>query len=142
MKKKVALIFGVTGQDGAYLSKFLLKKKYKVFGVKRRSSIINTQRVDDIYIMDQNTFPIPKGRWGYLPVEIQNFLKERSITYQLANLPTQIKPNTLSILRHGIEESINQSFLACITDIMFYTTNQIHTSITDFKHRTSETRFF
>ena len=49
MKKKTALIFGITGQDGAYLSKFLLKKKYKVFGVKRRSSIINTQRVDDIY---------------------------------------------------------------------------------------------
>ncbi|WP_440920616.1 GDP-mannose 4,6-dehydratase [Candidatus Pelagibacter sp.] len=50
MKKKIALIFGVTGQDGAYLSKFLLKKKYKVYGVKRRSSIINTQRIDDIYI--------------------------------------------------------------------------------------------
>ena len=49
MKKKIALIFGVTGQDGAYLSKLLLKKKYKVYGVKRRSSIINTQRVDDIY---------------------------------------------------------------------------------------------
>ena len=49
MKKRVALIFGVTGQDGAYLSKFLLKKNYKVYGVKRRSSIINTQRVDDIY---------------------------------------------------------------------------------------------
>ncbi len=48
MKKK-ALIFGVTGQDGSYLSKFLLKKKYIVYGVKRRSSIINTQRVDDIY---------------------------------------------------------------------------------------------
>ncbi|WP_440671011.1 GDP-mannose 4,6-dehydratase [Candidatus Pelagibacter sp. HIMB1483] len=54
MKKKIALIFGVTGQDGAYLSKFLLKKKYKVYGVKRRSSIINTQRVDDIY-KDINT---------------------------------------------------------------------------------------
>ena len=50
MKKKVAFIFGVTGQDGAYLSKYLLKKKYKVYGVKRRSSIINTQRIDDIYI--------------------------------------------------------------------------------------------
>ncbi len=49
MKKKIALIFGVTGQDGAYLSKLLLKKKYKVYGVKRRSSIINTQRIDDIY---------------------------------------------------------------------------------------------
>lgn len=49
MKNKKALIFGVTGQDGAYLSKFLLKKNYIVYGVKRRSSIINTQRIDDIY---------------------------------------------------------------------------------------------
>jgi GDPmannose 4,6-dehydratase len=48
--KKIALIFGITGQDGAYLSKFLLKKKYDVFGVKRRSSSLNTQRVDDIYV--------------------------------------------------------------------------------------------
>ena len=48
MKKK-ALIFGVTCQDGAYLSKFLLKKNYIVYGVKRRSSLINTQRIDDIY---------------------------------------------------------------------------------------------
>ena len=49
MKKKIALIFGVTGQDGSYLAKFLLKKKYEVHGVKRRSSSINTSRVDDIY---------------------------------------------------------------------------------------------
>ena len=49
IKNKKALIFGVTGQDGAYLSKFLLEKKYYVYGVKRRSSIINTQRIDDIY---------------------------------------------------------------------------------------------
>ncbi|MDA9694366.1 GDP-mannose 4,6-dehydratase [Candidatus Pelagibacter sp.] len=49
MKKKIALIFGVTGQDGAYLSKFLLNKNYKVYGVKRRSSSINTKRIDDIY---------------------------------------------------------------------------------------------
>ena len=46
---KKALIFGVTGQDGAYLSKFLLKKKYLVHGVKRRSSSFNTSRIDDIY---------------------------------------------------------------------------------------------
>ena len=49
MKKKIALIFGVTGQDGAYLSKFLLKKNYIVHGVKRRNSSINTYRIDDIY---------------------------------------------------------------------------------------------
>ena len=48
-KRKIALIFGVTGQDGAYLSKFLLKKKYIVHGVKRRNSTINTYRIDDIY---------------------------------------------------------------------------------------------
>jgi len=49
MKKKVALIFGVTGQDGSYLAEFLIKKKYIVHGVKRRSSSINTNRVDHIY---------------------------------------------------------------------------------------------
>ena len=48
MKKK-ALIFGVTGQDGAYLSKLLLKKNYTVHGVKRRSSTLNSSRIDDIY---------------------------------------------------------------------------------------------
>jgi len=49
MKKKIALIFGITGQDGSYLAEFLIKKKYVVHGVKRRSSSINTQRVDHIY---------------------------------------------------------------------------------------------
>ena len=48
MKKK-ALIFGITGQDGSYLADFLIKKGYFVHGVKRRSSSINTKRVDHIY---------------------------------------------------------------------------------------------
>tara|TARA_A100001011_G_scaffold380654_1_gene448230 strand:+ start:459 stop:1496 length:1038 start_codon:yes stop_codon:yes gene_type:complete len=47
--KKRALIFGITGQDGSYLSEFLLKKNYEVHGVKRRSSSINTNRIDHIY---------------------------------------------------------------------------------------------
>lgn len=47
--KKVALIFGITGQDGAYLAKYLIKKKYIVHGVIRRSSSLNTSRLDDIY---------------------------------------------------------------------------------------------
>ena len=48
MNKK-ALIFGVTGQDGSYLAQFLLKKGYEVHGVKRRSSSLNTGRIDHIY---------------------------------------------------------------------------------------------
>ncbi|HRW75992.1 MAG TPA: GDP-mannose 4,6-dehydratase, partial [Saprospiraceae bacterium] len=46
---KTALITGVTGQDGAYLAESLLQKGYHVHGIKRRSSLFNTQRVDHIY---------------------------------------------------------------------------------------------
>ncbi|MEY4047852.1 MAG: GDP-mannose 4,6-dehydratase [Bacteroidota bacterium] len=46
---KKALITGITGQDGAYLAEFLLKKNYEVHGLKRRSSLINTQRIDHLY---------------------------------------------------------------------------------------------
>ncbi|MEN8250361.1 MAG: GDP-mannose 4,6-dehydratase [Bacteroidota bacterium] len=49
MSKKVALITGITGQDGAYLAELLLKKGYVVHGIKRRSSLLNTERVDHIY---------------------------------------------------------------------------------------------
>ena len=45
MKSKVALITGVTGQDGAYLSEFLLDKGYEVHGMKRRTSLFNTDRI-------------------------------------------------------------------------------------------------
>ena len=47
--KKSALIYGITGQDGSYLSEFLIKKKYVVHGVKRRSSSINTERINHLY---------------------------------------------------------------------------------------------
>ena len=46
---KCALITGITGQDGAYLAEFLLKKGYEVHGIKRRSSLINTSRIDHLY---------------------------------------------------------------------------------------------
>lgn len=49
MSKKVALITGVTGQDGAYLAEYLLKKGYIVHGMKRRSSLFNTDRIDHLY---------------------------------------------------------------------------------------------
>ncbi|HRA17092.1 MAG TPA: GDP-mannose 4,6-dehydratase, partial [Flavobacteriales bacterium] len=48
-KRKVALITGITGQDGAYLSELLLNKGYEVHGVKRRSSLLNTDRIDHLY---------------------------------------------------------------------------------------------
>ena len=55
LKAKVALITGVTGQDGAYLSEFLLNKGYIVHGIKRRSSSFNTARVDHLYVDPHET---------------------------------------------------------------------------------------
>ena len=49
MKKKIALILGITGQDGSYLAEFLLKKNYLVHGIKRRTSTPNTSRIDHIF---------------------------------------------------------------------------------------------
>ena len=46
---KKALITGVTGQDGAYLAEFLLEKGYEVHGIKRRTSLFNTDRIDHLY---------------------------------------------------------------------------------------------
>ena len=54
MKKKVALITGITGQDGSYLAELLLKKNYKVHGVIRKSSSFNTSRIDHIYVDPHN----------------------------------------------------------------------------------------
>ena len=61
MKKKIELIFGITGQDGSYLAEFLLKKKYEVHGVKRKSSSLNTERVDHIYEKDKSLFHLHYG---------------------------------------------------------------------------------
>ena len=47
--KKRALILGITGQDGSYLAEFLIKKKYQVHGIKRRTSTPNTNRIDHIF---------------------------------------------------------------------------------------------
>ena len=62
---KKALITGITGQDGAYLADFLLKKNYEVHGIKRRSSSFNTGRIDHFY---QDSYM--KGRSFFMHFEI------------------------------------------------------------------------
>ena len=63
MKKKIALIFGITGQDGSYLTEYLLNKNYFVYGVKRQTSLIHTTRIDHIY-EDRHTKPNLILRYG------------------------------------------------------------------------------
>ena len=103
--KKVALIFGVTGQDGAYLSKLLLSKGYTVNGVVRRSSSINTYRLDDIY-----KDPFAKKR---------NFiLHYGDVTDSLSvlNIIQKVKPNEIYNL--AAQSHVKVSF-----EIPEYTTN-------------------
>lgn len=65
-EKKVALITGVTGQDGSYLAEFLLGKGYEVHGIKRRASLFNTQRIDHIYQDPHAPSPDLKLHYGDL----------------------------------------------------------------------------
>ena len=102
---KIALIFGVTGQDGAYLSKFLLKKGYIVHGVKRRASQHNTFRIDDIYsdpLIKKNNF----------------FLHYGDITDSISvfSIINKIKPDEIYNLAA-------QSHVAVSFDLPEYTTN-------------------
>ena len=64
---KVALITGVTGQDGSYLAEFLLEKGYEVHGIKRRASSFNTERVDHIYQDPHSSNPKIHLPYGELP---------------------------------------------------------------------------
>jgi len=66
MKNKVALITGITGQDGAYLAELLLDKGYMVHGIKRRSSLFNTQRIDHLYHGPHKKNPKFKLHYGDL----------------------------------------------------------------------------
>jgi GDPmannose 4,6-dehydratase len=104
-KKKVALIFGVTGQDGAYLSKFLFNKGYIVHGVKRRSSSINTSRIDDIYsdpLIKKNNFYLHYG--------------DVTDSISVYNIIKKINPNEIYNLAA-------QSHVAVSFDLPEYTTN-------------------
>ena len=104
MKKK-ALIYGVTGQDGSYLTEFLLKKNYEVHGVKRRSSSINTGRIDHLY-----QDPHEKNKKFIL------HYGDISDSISVNNLVTKIKPDEIYNL--AAQSHVSVSF-----QIPEYTTN-------------------
>ena len=95
--QKIALITGITGQDGSYLAEFLLEKGYEVHGIKRRSSSFNTERIDHIYTDAHN-----KGSNFFL------HFGDLSDAGNLAKLVTQIKPNEIYNL--GAQSHVAVSF--------------------------------
>jgi hypothetical protein len=86
---------------------------------KKRDKIQNKKEEDE-YIKGPDKFPLDSGRWGYLPVEIQTMLHEVNADCQISKTNTNIKPNHPCLLRHGVEINKKQSFIACISDIIFF----------------------
>ena len=78
------------------------------------------QEEEDEYIKGPDKFPLESGRWGYLPMEMQKMLHESNADCQISKTNTNIKQNHPCLLRHGVEYSNKQSFIACISDIIFF----------------------
>ena len=103
--KKIALIFGITGQDGSYLADLLLKKGYKVHGVKRRSSSFNTARIDHLY-----QEPHENNKSFYL------HYGDVTDSFSVSSLIQKIKP-------HEIYNLAAQSHVAVSFEVPEYTAN-------------------
>jgi len=99
-KKKIALIIGITGQDGSYLAEFLLKKNYIVHGMVRRSSMPNTQRIDHI---------LTASRYENLAQKkVLRVYGDLSSSAQIQNLIKKIKPDEVYNL--GAQSHVRVSF--------------------------------
>jgi hypothetical protein len=95
---------------------------------------------EDEYIIGPDKFPISQGRWGYLPPQIQQILHEVNADCQISKTNTNLKPDHPCLLRHGIEINDKQSFVACVSDVLFYgTTNEGYApTIKEMKHKIIE----
>jgi hypothetical protein len=78
------------------------------------------KQLEDMYIKGPEKFPLSSGRWGYLPVSIQKILHEANNDCYTNKNNALIKENRACLLRHGVEISEKQSFIACIADAIFF----------------------
>ena len=78
----------------------------------------------DTYIMDIRRYPLPPKRWGYMPISVQHLLQSDNSKAADPNNNKYLKPDQITLLRYGVENSTKKSFVACIADIYAYKTNQ------------------
>jgi hypothetical protein len=78
------------------------------------------EKEEDEYIKGPDKFPLDPGRWGYLPPEIQTMLREVNADCQISKTNTNLKDDYPCLLRHGIEINNKQSFISCISDVIFF----------------------
>lgn len=118
-KQKTAFITGVTGQDGSYLSKLLLDKGYRVIGMKRRTSLITTDRLDDIEIFNHPNFKLEYGNMTdsssiyalltkYKPDEIYNLAAQSHVRVSF-----EVPEETLDVVGGGTLKLLEAYRLIC-----------------------------
>ena len=130
-RNKVALITGITGQDGSYLAEFLLEKGYTVIGVKRRTSLISTNRIDDIFEKDNlkmhygsmhETGWMYKLLMKYMPDEIYNLAAQSHVRVSF-DCPTEtadiVAMGTLRLLEATRQVCPNAKFYQASSSEMF-----------------------
>ena len=83
----------------------------------------------ETYIKGPEKYPLGEFRWGYLPPSVQMFFQESNSDCYISKTNTNVKPDHTCMLRHGVENNAKQSFIACIANTMFYTSNIPKTKI-------------
>ena len=152
MKNKIAIITGITGQDGSYLAELLLKKKYIVYGIKRKSSSLNTDRIDHIHNNRKfkKTFhliygdltdatSISKIIYRIKPDEVYNLAAQShvGVSFELPNYTSQVNAiGTLNIL-----EAIKSNKLESKTKFYQASTSELFGEIQD-KKQNEKTKFY
>jgi hypothetical protein len=95
----------------------------------KRQQTNQEERISRIsnYVVDSNKYPVQKNRWGFLPNAAQTFFKIDNRKCVSKTNPSIIKPNSPCLLRYGVEQNINQSFVGCIADIYAYDNDKTET---------------
>jgi GDPmannose 4,6-dehydratase len=151
--KKVALVTGVTGQDGAYLSEFLLNKGYQVHGLKRRSSLFNTDRIDHLYqdLHEENVnFYLHYGDltdstnliriiWEIQPHEIYNLAAQSHVKVSFETPEYTANADALGTLR--LLEAIRIMGLTAKTKFYQASTSELYGKVQEIP-QTEKTQFY
>ena len=87
---------------------------------KEKEEKKKAKELEDEYVKGPDKFPLSAGRWGYLPPAIQTMLHEVNAECQVSKTNTNLKSNHPCLLRHGVEINDKQSFIACISDAIFF----------------------
>ena len=103
-----------------YGEKIEEEKKKDVKGKNDEEEKEKEKEKEEDYIKGPDKFPLDPGRWGYLPPEIQTMLHEVNADCQISKTNSNLKENHPCLLRHGIEISKTQSFIACLSDAIFF----------------------